>query len=277
MLTRHQHRSLLLVIAISLLLFGSGPCLAQVGQLMYDSIPRQLPDTLPVFHDYNRHAFFGYEQCERYIDLKYGFVEQYHGRVARIGWRVMKYDWLNRRWSRQMRRRNGRGWTDAYYWDLHACREEAVFRDFAGTLPDTTFARIQRISSKAQLLRIPPRQWLHYLSTTTHHYLRTAEGKDVLGDMRRNVKYQVTAQDNWVQKADVAELINYIYAERGVARRACLCADTVLPGPATTLALEAVRLIELYRGHDYPGTRTAVSRAEVEELFRWWLEERKRP
>ena len=260
------------------LLFTAGNSFAQVGTLMYDTLPVHIPDTIPVFHDYNRHAFFGYDDCTRYIELKYGFVHEYHGQLRRISYRIMCYDWLNRQWSKQMRQRNGPNWVNAYYKDLQDSREESIFQDSAGTLSDSAFAQIKNITFKEQLLRIPPLDILRYLTTTSIHSGANSE----LLEMRRDVKFLVTAKDNWVKKADITKLIQYIYASENYGgsiqiRRACLCPDTVVSGQPTRVGLEAFKLIGLYRGFDYPTSFPSVSKAEVDELFRWWMEERKRP
>jgi hypothetical protein len=259
-----------------LLVLASHRSVGQVGRLMYGPIPPYSPDTLLVFHDYNAHLFLGYDDCTKYTAANYGFQFEYHGRLRPIGYRIMRADWLNRRWRQQMRRRNGPNWQDAYERDVRNCHEEAVFQEYAGVLADTTVARLKNITSKAQLLGVPPLQFLGYLATTTLHYGLDPTGKDVALEMRRDVKFLVRPQDKWVQKADVAGLIKFIYADRA-ARRACLCPDTVLLGQPTTLALEAYKLIALYRGYDYPTSFPSVSRAQVEALFSWWLEERKKP
>lgn len=264
-------------VLLLVLIFTAHESFGQRGKLMYDSIPRHAPDNTLTFYDYNRHMFFGYDDCTEYIDLKYGFKHEYLGRMSRIGYRVMHYDWLNRRWSRQMIRRNGPNWHDAYYQDLRDCRNEAVFLDFIVGLPDTTFTSIKNITRKDELLRLPPVQFLRYLSTTTQHHGLGSDSQLVALEMRREVKFLVTPQDKWVRKTDVAKLIQFIYADKSVSRRACLCSDTVLIGQPTTLALEAFKLIGLYRGHNYPTSFPSVSRNEVDELFSWWLEERKKP
>lgn len=247
----------------------------QVERLMYDSIPRHALDTLPVFHDYNAHMFFGYDDCKKYTALKYGFRFQYHGHLRRVSYRIMRYDWLNRHWSKQMRRRNGTHWVEAYYRELQQCQDEAVFQELISSLSDTTFARIRNIDNKAALLRVPPLQFLRYLSTTMFYSGLGPDGRSVDLEMRRDAKFLATPQDNWVTKNDVAMLIKYIYADKRQVRRACLCPDTVLPGQPATLALEAYKLIGLYRGHNYPSSFPSVSRSEIDELFRWWLRERK--
>lgn len=266
-------KQILLLVSI----FTAHESFGQLGKLMYDSIPRHASASTLTFYDYNRHAFFGYDDCTKYIDLKYGFKHGYLGLMPRIGYRVMRYDWLNRRWSKQMRRRNGPNWIDVYYQDLRDCRNEAVFLEFIDRLPDTAFVRIQHINRKNELLNLPPVQFLRYLSTTAQHHGFTSDGQLVALEMRRDVKFLMTPQDKWIRKTDVASLIQFIYADKVVSRRACLCPDTVLIGQPTTLALEAYKLIGLYRGHDYPTSFPSVSRSEVDELFSWWLEERKKP
>ena len=259
-----------------LLVLAAHRSVGQVGRLMYDSIPSHSPDIVLVFHDYNAHMFSGYDDCTKSTALKYGFQFEYHGRLRRLSYGIMRFDWRNRRWSQQMRRRNGPTWREAYDRDLRNCREEAVFQEHTGVLADTTVVRIKNITSKAQLLRVPPTQFLSYLATTALRYSLDPTGKDVALEMRRDVKFLVSPQDKWVQKADVAGLIKFIYADRA-AHRACLCPDTVLVGQPTTLAQEAYKLIALYRGHDYPTSFPSVSRAQVDALFSWWLEERRRP
>lgn len=271
-MSRKLGRFLLLLFA-----FAARSSYGQVEKLMYDSIPRYSPDTIPVFHDYNAHMFFGYDDCTKFIDLKYGFIHKYEGHLRRISYRIMHYDWLNRQWSKQMRRRNGPIWVDSYYQELRACREESVFQNYVTPLPDTSFTKIHNVTTKAELLRVPPMQFLRYLSTTIHHSGLNATGQSVPLEMRRDVKFLLTTKDNWITKTDVAKLIQYIYSNYGGMRRACLCADTVLLGQPTTVGLEAFKLISLYRGHNYPTSFPSVSRSEVDELFRWWLKERMKP
>ncbi|MDU0372684.1 hypothetical protein [Hymenobacter endophyticus] len=246
-------------------MLGLNNVFGQIGELMYDSVPKYNIDTVSVFYDYNKHMFFSYDVSTKYTALKYGFIHRYEGRVPWLGYRAVHLDRLNRRWSKQMQERNGINWTTAYYKDLKACRDTAVFQEFVHELPDTTFNRIKNFICKEQLLKISPLHFLSYLSTTAVHYGSPGE----LLEMRRNVKFLVEKKDNWVKKSDVAVLMRYIYANENhggsiAIRRACLCPDTVLRGQPTTVGLEAYKLIALFRGYDYPTSFTNISRAEVD-------------
>lgn len=267
----------MLLFLFTLLLLAAGTSSGQVETLMYDSLPHYNSDTIPVFHDYNAHLFFGYDECTKYIALKYGFVHQYHGRQRRISYAVMRYDWLNRRWSKQMRRRNGRDWVDNYYQELRACRNEAVFQNSVNSLPDTVFAQINSITRKEQLLQVSPLQLLSYLHTNVIHHGHAADNRLVPLEPQYDVGFLITTKDNWIKKSDVAALMQYIYGREEGIRRACLHPAASTKDQLTTVGQEAFKLIALYRGYDYPTSFPTISRAEVDEMFRWWLEERKKP
>jgi hypothetical protein len=248
---------------------------AQRGELLYESIPRYSPDTLLIYNEFCYHAFFGFEVCNEFTSLKYGFINRYRGCPNII--RKASYKLANYRTDRILKNKYGEEWRKLYTKDLLRCRKESVFENYLGELPDSTFRRINKTANRARITTVSPMQFLTYLSTGSRYYSNKvdSEGHSIRYEVRRNVNVPISKKDNWVTKTDITDLIKYIYS-KSEACRACQCQDTAKIGNPSTLGMEAFKLISIYRGYDYPTSFETVTPAQATELFDWWLEERKR-
>jgi len=91
----------------------------------------------------------------------------------------------------------------------------------------------------------------------------------------------VIAPKNWVTKEDVADLIQYVNSKQPASSVACPYSSVAPMWPESTVGIEAMCLILIYRGLGYPFFDSSISFFPLEkqtqlaeECLQWWDDEK---